>query len=296
MSAAPLLGLVLTGGRSRRMGQDKALLRYDGELQLDRGMRLLAPRVKRAFVSVRADQAGDAARARYEQIVDAPAPAGQNIGAGDDGGAFGPVAGIMAAQRAHPQAAWLVLACDLPQLDGATLDHLIAARDPHRAATAYQSSHDGLPEPLCAIYEPASAAALAAHVAGGKRCPRKFLLNSAALLLQQPAPEALENVNTEDEFRAASGILTAAAGAAAPLQRFKVQYFAVLREQAGLREEEIESRAPTAQELYLELAARHDFKLAPSALKVAVNAEFAPWSQPLRDGDVVVFIPPVAGG
>ena len=47
-----------------------------------------------------------------------------------------------------------MLACDLPLLDAATLEHLLRARDPRRAATAYRSSHDGLPEPLCAIYEP----------------------------------------------------------------------------------------------------------------------------------------------
>ncbi len=296
-AAPPLFGLVLTGGKSTRMGSDKALLRYDGETQLDRAMRLVTPRVVRAFVSVRRTQAGDSARARYAQIVDAPLAGGADE-------AFGPIAGIMAAQQAHPDAAWLVLACDLPYLDDATLGHLIASRDPRRAATVYASTRDGLPEPLCAIYEPGSAAALAAHVASGRRCPRKFLLDANTLLLTQPEPEALANVNTEEEFRTASarvrgdapGALTAGAGAAAPLQTLKVQYYAVLREQAGVREEQVTSRAPTAQELFTELAARHGFKLAPSALKVAVNAEFSSWSRPLRDGDTVVFIPPVAGG
>jgi molybdopterin converting factor small subunit len=31
-------------------------------------------------------------------------------------------------------------------------------------------------------------------------------------------------------------------------------------------------------------------------LKVAINSEFADWSQPLAAGDAVVFLPPVAGG
>jgi molybdopterin-guanine dinucleotide biosynthesis protein A len=63
-----------------------------------------------------------------------------------------------------------VLACDLPFLDAATLDALIAGRDLERDATAFRSSHDGLPEPLCAIYEPRARAAIAAHLAGGRNC------------------------------------------------------------------------------------------------------------------------------
>ena len=35
---------------------------------------------------------------------------------------------------------------------------------------------------------------------------------------------------------------------------------------------------------------------AMGRVKVAVNDEFREWSAPLRDGDFVVFIPPVAGG
>ena len=75
-----------------------------------------------------------------------------------------------------------------------------------------------------------------------------------------------------------------------------VQYYALLREQAGRRQEALQSCAPTPRELYAELAARYPFSLAPEMLRVAVNAEFADWSTPLKDGDAVVFIPPVAGG
>jgi molybdopterin converting factor small subunit len=56
------------------------------------------------------------------------------------------------------------------------------------------------------------------------------------------------------------------------------------------------SGAHTAQDLYAELAQRYRFSLAPGALRVAINGEFAEWSTPLADGDAVVFIPPVAGG
>ena len=75
-----------------------------------------------------------------------------------------------------------------------------------------------------------------------------------------------------------------------------VQYYAVLREQAGRGEEVLQTAATTPAELYAELRQRHAFGLAREQLKVAVNSEFSDWMSPLEDNDAVVFIPPVAGG
>lgn len=80
------------------------------------------------------------------------------------------------------------------------------------------------------------------------------------------------------------------------MKHVMVQYFAVLREQAGRSEESLETSADTPRGLYEELSARHGFKLPSEAVKVAVNDDFATWEQPLADRDRVVFIPPVAGG
>jgi molybdopterin-guanine dinucleotide biosynthesis protein A len=274
---APLYGLVLAGGRSSRMGRDKAALRYEGQTQLERAMALLSAHVARAYVSVRPDQKTDALRARFAQIEDRASD-------------IGPMAGLLAAQAAHPEAAWLVLACDLPLLDEPTLRRLIGARATTALATAYRSSHDGLPEPLCTIYEPRSRAALSDYVAQGKHCPRKFLLHVGAHLIEEPNPRALDNINTPEEYGAVTQESTTQ-----PTQ-LNVQYYALLREQAGRREEAVRSSARTPRELYGELAARYPFTLAPEQLRVAVNAEFADWSTPLHEGDAVVFIPPVAGG
>ena len=275
---APLYGLVLAGGRSSRMQRDKATLAYHGHTQLERGFELLQPLVRRTFVSVRRDQTSDPVRARFEQIVDQE----EN---------FGPVAGIVAAQARFPEVAWLVLACDLPFLDEPTLRNLIRNRAPERVATAYRSSHDGLPEPLCAIFEPSSRELLLAHLASGKNCPRKFLINSHASLLDEPNPRALDNVNTPEEYKSAVATLKPAAA-----KHIKVQYYALLREQAGRSEETLVTAAGTPRELYDELKSRYPFSLAADMLRVAVNAEFGEWSRPLADGDAVVFIPPVAGG
>lgn len=76
----------------------------------------------------------------------------------------------------------------------------------------------------------------------------------------------------------------------------RIQYFAVLREQAGTAGETVETRAATPADLYEEVRAARRLSLPQSMLRVAVNDEFCEWSKPLQAGDRVVFIPPVAGG
>ena len=281
-SPPPVFGLILAGGASRRMQTDKAALQIHGKQQLERAFELASSVCAKTFVSVRADQVGDPLRSRFPTIVDQK-----------DG--LGPIGDISSAQAAHPEAAWLVLACDLPFLTTATLKFLLDNRDPSRPATAFISTSDGLPEPLCALWEPSSREAVVAWLASGKTCPRKFLINSATHLLKQPDPQALENVNTPDELTAALDVLDGKVPAAV-LKKLKIQYFALFREQAGCGEEMLESTADTPARLYAELQRRHPFKLQKEQLRVAVNTEFCDWQAPLKSGDTVVFIPPVAGG
>jgi molybdopterin converting factor subunit 1 len=76
----------------------------------------------------------------------------------------------------------------------------------------------------------------------------------------------------------------------------RVQYFAILREQRGEAEEHLSTEAATAADLYRELSAKYGFTLAAEQVRAAVNDEFSPWTAPLREGDAIVFLPPVAGG
>lgn len=80
------------------------------------------------------------------------------------------------------------------------------------------------------------------------------------------------------------------------MPRVRLQYYALLREQAGRQSETVDTKAATPALLYAELAKRYGFRLPATALRVAVNAAFSDWERELRDGDEVVFIPPVAGG
>lgn len=75
-----------------------------------------------------------------------------------------------------------------------------------------------------------------------------------------------------------------------------IEYFAILREQRGLKEEQLATVATTPVALYEELRARHGFTLPGDRVRAAVNGAFVSPEAPLHDGDRVVFIPPVAGG
>ena len=184
----PLFGLVLAGGKSRRMGHDKALLDRGGQSQLAYVVSFLEGHVERVFVSTRADQEDDAERRQFERITDRY----QDIG---------PIAGILSAMDAHPHADWLVVACDLPNIDALTIKHLLDHRDSDHPFIAYASSHDALPEPLCALYREGSETILREFVGAGLHCPRKMLIRSDTLLLQQADPNALDNINTPDDLR-----------------------------------------------------------------------------------------------
>jgi molybdenum cofactor guanylyltransferase len=187
-------GLILAGGMSTRMQRDKAALAYRGRTQLDRVYDMAVRHTDKAFISVRAAQADEPTRAGKPLIVDSV------VGEG-------PIVGIRSALQAHPRVAWLVLACDLPFLSDAALTHLLMQRDPRSVATAYLSTFDGLPEPLCAIWEPAAGAALDVYQQDGGRCPRKFLMRSGARLIEPVDRRALDNVNTPEEYAHAIGVL-----------------------------------------------------------------------------------------
>ncbi|MBC7982380.1 MAG: MoaD/ThiS family protein [Candidatus Obscuribacterales bacterium] len=80
------------------------------------------------------------------------------------------------------------------------------------------------------------------------------------------------------------------------MKKIHVRYYALLREQAGKSEESLATEAGTPAALFSELHTRYPFTLSMQQLKVAINAEFRDWQTQLKDGDSVVFIPPVAGG
>lgn len=182
---APISGLVLCGGQGTRIGRDKGELDYHGRPQVQWAYDLLTGLCERAYVSVRADQAGRELYARLPLVV-------------DRGAVGGPGAGLLAAWGLAPRVAWLLLAVDMPLVDVALLRRLIGERDPEAVATAFRHA-DGTPEPLCAIWEPAVRARIEHAARAGRVSLRRILETEASRLLAPDDPERLSSVNSADD-------------------------------------------------------------------------------------------------
>ena len=188
-----LHGLVLAGGRSSRMGQDKAALVHpDGRTLARRCHDLLKEAgCESVAISIRDDQEIPAGFEGLEIVRD---PAGESLG---------PIVGIVSGMRLHPNSNWLVVACDLPRLDVPTLTHLVESRMDGEKFLAYRSEFDGLPEPLCTLYAPAVLSVLEEAQAADFRCPRKILIRGDCRLLEPVTPRALDNANTPEDWETA---------------------------------------------------------------------------------------------
>ena len=112
----------------------------------------------------------------------------------------GPIAGLEAAWRTRPEAAWLALAIDMPLADRPLLQFLIDYRNADALATAFLHE-DGTIEPLCAIWEPAARQPLLEQVRRGDASLRRFLSRGNVECLVCPTPEKLRNANDIAAYR-----------------------------------------------------------------------------------------------
>ncbi len=184
-----LNGLVLTGGRSTRMGQDKSRLVYHEKPQREHLTDLLRPFCDAVYWSVNAGQAAELLLTEQPLIVDAfDIP--------------GPLNGILSAFRHAPGATWLVVACDMPLLSEASLTALVNGRDAARPATAFYDSDGQFPEPLLSIWEPTMEPILQTALASGYYAPRPILMLADCHLLTIPDVRELLNVNKPAEQKA----------------------------------------------------------------------------------------------
>ncbi len=78
--------------------------------------------------------------------------------------------------------------------------------------------------------------------------------------------------------------------------KVKVRFFAVLRDRAGCAESIVETQAGSARRFVDELIESKQLGLPSPLIRIAVNGAFVEDQHELHDGDLVVLIPPVAGG
>ncbi len=189
---APLSGVILCGGQSRRMGRDKAELELGGERMLDRVLSEVASVCSEVLLACGPHE-------RYKNrglrlVLDGCA----------DGG---PLAGIVAALETAREERALVVACDMPRV---CRDLFLALA--HRAAreeldVCWFESERGV-EPLCAVYSRRCVPVMRAAFASGKRRVTSFVddslqvgtLNEGELGRELRGADCALNLNTRLEF------------------------------------------------------------------------------------------------
>lgn len=175
------LGAVLAGGRSRRFGSNKAHARWEGRSLADHAAALIAP-----FVGTTIVCGGRAVIADFLHLPDQPAPG------------LGPLGGLCAAldhAAAHGHAAVLSIGCDMPLLDSALIERLIAP-----GASRYL-----VQAPIVGCWHAELAQPLRRHLeSGGDRSVHRWAAQVGADPVD--AGRDLPNINTPAELAAIEGL------------------------------------------------------------------------------------------
>ena len=165
-----IMGGVLIGGGSRRMGQPKQLMDTRGSTMVERVVTTLEPHVAGVVMLGLGELPTE--MPHFPRLLDAD-------------GCRGPLAGILAALRHAPEACWVVAACDMPLIEPAAVSWLLGARCP--SASMILPRIDGRIEPLLALYEPAARPLLEAAATADEFALRRLARHESALCAEPPA-------------------------------------------------------------------------------------------------------------
>lgn len=180
-SIPEMIGLVLAGGKSERMKENKNLITYHGIPQVNFTEKLLKKYCNQVFISV-----GNAATVADNSIADTFLN-------------LGPLSGILSAFQLHPDKAILVLACDMPLINESAIEYLIRQRNSDLYATVYYNAETDFLEPLAAIYEPRMYSVMLQLISEGISCPSKILKQLNIKIIESNNPVTLMNANTPEQ-------------------------------------------------------------------------------------------------
>lgn len=139
-----MLGVILCGGQSTRMGSDKGLLKPEAKTWAQTAFDKITVLQLPVVLSVNANQYPD-----YAEIFSAA----QLIKDNDSLILKGPLCGVLSVHLQYPLEDLLILACDMPLMEPELLKELLAHYYQHTDASAFVYTNDGEPEPLCGIYK-----------------------------------------------------------------------------------------------------------------------------------------------
>jgi molybdenum cofactor guanylyltransferase len=174
-----LNGLVLCGGRSSRMGEDKSLINYNGEQQYIYSYKLLAKFCEKIYLSCNTSQAVE-----YD-----PLPC-----IVDKHNNQGPLEGIRNAFDYDPSTSWLIMPCDMPLIGEKEINLLINERSDETDAVCFKDSSGDI-NPLLGIWEQPCGILLKEYSGDS---PKRFL-ETIRLNVLQLDDQKLANINNPQE-------------------------------------------------------------------------------------------------
>jgi len=188
---------LLVGGESSRMGSPKPLVRFGGSTLGEIAVRALRGAIGAPNVVLLGAGSVPESMQALTRLLDPP-------------GLKGPAAGLLAAHRWAPNAAWVLAACDHPWLTSADIQWLVEKRRPGAWAIVPRQP-DGHPCPTLALYEPQALAVLEQSIVerGAASVRIAELLDHPRTLIVPTATRGLINVNTPDELSAQEALAKA---------------------------------------------------------------------------------------
>ena len=190
----PLPCVIFAGGKSSRMGRDKALLPFGGEPTLAAyQFTRLSPLFPATYLSAKtAEKFSDA----MPVIVDEPAL-----------GMFAPTAGFISVLRRLGNERFFALSVDTPFVDASVIAALLAA-DHEGLDAVIARTAEGM-HPLCGIYHPRLLPRFESMAASGDHALGKMLQTADVAYVDFTNEELFANLNRPEEYAAALATCTA---------------------------------------------------------------------------------------
>lgn len=180
-----IVGIVLAGGNSSRMGQDKKNLSLNGRPQFQHLHNMMEQVFESVFISLSSTEAiGDQHKIIRDQYD-----------------FQGPLNGILSSLSANPDSAILCVAVDMPNISIESIQTLLKHRDRTYAATCYLNKNINLLEPLFSIWEPASRNLIQTFISQKIYSPYKILSHDSVKKVETFDSKIFENLNSPTDLK-----------------------------------------------------------------------------------------------
>lgn len=189
MNTNPITGIVLAGGRSRRMGTDKSVMKLHNKTLIEYSINALKPLCNKVVISSNNfiyDNTG--CEVWPDELPDQA-----------------PIVGIYSCLKRSTTQYNIILSCDMPLMSTAMIEYLLTNSDNYDITVPV---HDNdLIEPLCGVYKQSAVFILKKYIDGGNfrlnQCIREASHRLITVDHRLPfySPDMFSNVNTPDDFQ-----------------------------------------------------------------------------------------------